>query len=183
LFVRRRWFPWRVIAGCVVVAYALVEGRWGEIWNDCDGRVCMCARPVSGVRFWSPPPHLLLSLLSLYTYITSACVCFGTTGTVALAHNIIHITYTHVVFDGLRRCRFSLSRFIDPLASSSQQYIIITCDASAPRTWRARVLKILEGFSKPVFVYSRFDFIVVVVNNIRTVAAGSTCVFHSIFRT
>lgn len=39
-------------------------------------------------------------------------------------------------------------------------------------TWLERVLKIFEGFSKHVFVYSRFDFIVDVVNNIRTVAAG-----------
>jgi len=46
----------------------------------------------------------------------------------------------------------------------------------------ARVPKIPEGFSKLVFVYSRFDFILVVVNVIRTVAAGSTRVFHSIFQ-
>lgn len=104
-------------------------------------------------------------------------------GTVALIHIIIHITYKHVVFDGLRRRRFSPSRIIDPLASSSsQQCIIIIYDASAQRTWLARVPKIPEGFSKPVFVYSRFGFLVV-VNNIRTVAAGSTCVFHSIFHT
>jgi len=52
----------------------------------------------------------------------------------------------------------------------------------------ARVPKIPEGFSKPVFVYNRFDFIVVVYKtirgsmvHIRTVAASSTSVFYLIY--
>lgn len=79
-------------------------------------------------------------------------------GTVALTqstHIIIHITYTRVVFDGLRRCRFSPSRFIDPLSSSSsQQYIIIICDASAQRTWLARAFPKYPRGSQNPFLFT-----------------------------
>jgi len=165
------------------------EGRFGTTATTvCVRATCVgCAFLIAAAAFIIIIIIIIIMII-IIIQVHNVCECsvrvFWNDGARWHSHNILYYTYnihTRVVFNGLRRCRFSPSRFIDPLASSSsQQYIIIICDASAWRTWLARVPKIPEGFSKPVFVYSRFDFIVV-VNNIRTVAAGSTCVFLSIF--
>jgi len=134
---------------------------WWRRWDD-KGRFRTTARPVC------VSDHYIYYYFRYYYYYTrtyrlEAFVCcvfendrgYSGTHTVHTYYYYIHITYTRVVFDGLRRCRFSPSRFIDPLSSSSsQQYIIIICDASAQRTWLARAFPKYPRGSQNPFLFT-----------------------------